>query len=153
MEFLNQLQETLKSNELKFLGFVLPKQIRSVYEQYYPEDKKQANLNNWAKFEDQYPTTFGGMYQFWVSTMNMQNIRRTVEHRGRTFHRSERATFHTTSIPYFWILNLCFFELQALKTQLYLIFVIKKAPKRCLIMVPGPRFELGTLNENHYICP
>ena len=68
---INQLQETLKSNELEFLGFLLPKQIKSVYEQYFPEDKKQTNLQNWEKFEEQYPTTFAGMYQFWVSKISI----------------------------------------------------------------------------------
>ena len=64
---INQLEETLKSNELKFLGFCLPKPVKSLYENYFPEDKKQTNLHNWAKFEEKHPTTFAGMYQFWVS--------------------------------------------------------------------------------------
>ena len=64
---INKLQETLKSNELEFLGFFLPKAIKSVYKQYFPEDKKQINLKNWAKFEEIHPHTFRGMYQFWVS--------------------------------------------------------------------------------------
>ena len=64
---INELEETLKSNELEFLGFLLPKQIKSVYKQYFPEDKKQKNLENWAKFEEKHPNTFRGMYQFWVS--------------------------------------------------------------------------------------
>ncbi|KGG20345.1 tetratricopeptide repeat protein [Prochlorococcus marinus] len=64
---INQLAETLKSNELKFLGFLLPKPVKSLYKQYFPEDKKQINLQNWAKFEEKYPNTFAGMYQFWVS--------------------------------------------------------------------------------------
>jgi len=24
------------------------------------------NLENWARFEEKHPTTFAGMYQFWV---------------------------------------------------------------------------------------
>ena len=64
---INQLRETLKFNELKFLGFLLPKPIKSIYEQCFPEDKKQINLQNWAKFEENYPNTFAGMYQFWSS--------------------------------------------------------------------------------------
>ncbi len=66
---INQLQETLKSNELEFLGFLLPKPVKSLYKQYFPEDKKQTNLQNWAKFEEKHPKTFRGMYQFWVSKM------------------------------------------------------------------------------------
>ncbi|WP_413678896.1 tetratricopeptide repeat protein [Prochlorococcus sp. MIT 0916] len=64
---IKRLQETLQSNELKFLGFLLPKQIKSVYEQSFPEDKKQTNLQNWVKFEEKHPNTFKEMYQFWVS--------------------------------------------------------------------------------------
>ncbi len=66
---INQLQEILQSNELKFLGFLLSEQIKSAYKQYFPEDKKQTNLSNWAKFEEKNPHTFRGMYQFWVSKM------------------------------------------------------------------------------------
>ncbi|KGG20674.1 tetratricopeptide repeat protein [Prochlorococcus marinus] len=68
---INQLHKTLKFNKLDFLGFVLPKAIKSTYEQYFPEDKKQTNLQNWAKFEEKYPNTFRAMYQFWVSKNNL----------------------------------------------------------------------------------
>ncbi len=64
---IKQLQETLKSNELEFLGFFLPKRVKSLYKKYFSEDKKQTNLQNWAKFEEKHPNTFKGMYQFWVS--------------------------------------------------------------------------------------
>ena len=37
------------------------------FKKYFPEDKKQTNLQNWATFEEKHPNTFGGMYQFWVS--------------------------------------------------------------------------------------
>jgi len=64
---INQLQETLKSNELEFLGFLLQQPVKSLYKQYFPEDKNQTNLQNWAKFEENHPNTFKAMYQFWVS--------------------------------------------------------------------------------------
>ena len=64
---INQLKEILQSNELKFLGFLLPQQIKFLYNQYFPKDQKQTNLQNWAKFEEIHPNTFIGMYQFWVS--------------------------------------------------------------------------------------
>ena len=66
---INQLQEILKSNELKFFGFLLPQSNKSLYMNYFPEDKKQTNLQNWATFEEKHPNTFRGMYQFWVSKM------------------------------------------------------------------------------------
>ena len=64
---INQLQEILKSNELEFLGFFLPKPVKSLYAKYFPEERKQTNLQNWAKFEENHPNTFAGMYQFWCS--------------------------------------------------------------------------------------
>ena len=64
---INQLQETIESNKLKFLGFLLPKPVKSLYNKYFPEDQKQTNLQNWRKFEEDHPKTFVGMYQFWVS--------------------------------------------------------------------------------------
>ncbi len=64
---INQLQETLKFHELKFVGFILPKPIKSLYKQYFPEDKTQTNLQNWAQFEEKHPNSFKAMYQFWVS--------------------------------------------------------------------------------------
>ena len=64
---INQLQETLKSNELEFLGFLLRKPVKSLYKQYFPEDKKQTILQNWERFEEKHPNTFRAMYQFWVS--------------------------------------------------------------------------------------
>ncbi len=64
---INQIQETLQSNQLKFLGFLLPQQVKSQYKRYFPNDQKQTNLQNWAKFEEIHPNTFTAMYQFWVS--------------------------------------------------------------------------------------
>ena len=64
---IKQIQEILKSNELKFLGFLLQQSVKSLYKQYFPEDNKQTNLQNWAKFEEKHPKTFRSMYQFWVS--------------------------------------------------------------------------------------
>ena len=64
---IDQLAETLESNQLKFLGFLLQQPVKSLYKQYFPEDKTQTNLKNWEIFEEKHPTTFRGMYQFWVS--------------------------------------------------------------------------------------
>ncbi|WP_269603952.1 tetratricopeptide repeat protein [Prochlorococcus marinus] len=69
--YLSQLEEILKQRSLKFLGFLLPQQIKSLYKNYFPEDKKQTNLQNWATFEEKHPNTFRGMYQFWVSKISI----------------------------------------------------------------------------------
>ena len=63
------IKEIINSNHLKFLGFLLPKQVKSIYGQYFPEDNLQINLENWSKFENKYPNTFREMYQFWVSKL------------------------------------------------------------------------------------
>ena len=63
---MDQIQDTLNSNKLKFLGFILPQSIKSLYQQSFPEDQKKTNLQNWEKFEEKHPNTFAGMYQFWV---------------------------------------------------------------------------------------
>ncbi len=64
---IHQLQETLRSYELKFLGFLLQEPVKNLYKNYFPEDKTQTKLQNWAKFEEKHPDTFRAMYQFWVS--------------------------------------------------------------------------------------
>ncbi len=51
---INQLEETLNSNELKFIGFLLEQPIKSLYKNYFPEDKTQINLQNWAKLEEMF---------------------------------------------------------------------------------------------------
>tara|TARA_E500000331_G_scaffold238418_1_gene228768 strand:- start:33 stop:593 length:561 start_codon:yes stop_codon:yes gene_type:complete len=63
---INQLIQILSSNQLQFLGFLLPEAVKSFYKNYFPEDKKQTNLQNWARFEEKHPNTFKAMYQFWV---------------------------------------------------------------------------------------
>ena len=65
-----QLEDTLSSHKLKFLGFCrqfLPQQSESLYKQYFPEDKIQANLKNWGEVERKHPGIFGTTPHFWVS--------------------------------------------------------------------------------------
>ena len=62
----NQLIKILNDNELTFLGFFLPQQLKNLYLKSFPKDKKQTKLGNWAEFETKYPFTFSAMYQFWV---------------------------------------------------------------------------------------
>ena len=62
-----QLINIFDSKELNFHGFVLPNAIKSKYNHFFPADKKQINLQHWAKFEEKFPNTFRGMYQLWLS--------------------------------------------------------------------------------------
>ncbi len=64
---IKDIELLLKINNLKFLGFLLPKEIKSLYQKHFPEDKTQTNLANWSKLEEENPKIFITMYQFWVS--------------------------------------------------------------------------------------
>ncbi len=61
-----KLQKLLNSQNLTFCGFMVPKQIKKLYQERYPEDGDMTSLSNWGKFEEEHPSTFNGMYQFWA---------------------------------------------------------------------------------------
>ena len=63
---LAQMRALLETYHLRFLGFLLPKSLHSLYANEYPQDPTHTDLNHWSDFEDSHPNTFGGMYQFWV---------------------------------------------------------------------------------------
>jgi 2-polyprenyl-3-methyl-5-hydroxy-6-metoxy-1,4-benzoquinol methylase len=44
-----------------------------MYHSMYPDDPETKNLDNWHKFEQQYPDTFVGMYQFWSHKKGNKN--------------------------------------------------------------------------------
>ena len=60
------LKEFLVTEGLIFLGFMLPEAIKKTYQQQFPADTDMTSLENWGGFETQHPSTFRGMYQFWV---------------------------------------------------------------------------------------
>ena len=62
-----QISKILEDLNLEFLGFVFQEPlIKKEYSKFFPEDKKNTSLDNWHEFEKKNPTTFSGMYQFWV---------------------------------------------------------------------------------------
>ena len=63
---IDTLKDLLDSHSLTFCGFILQGQIKKMYQEEYPEDKDMTLFENWAKFEEKYPSTFAGMYQFWA---------------------------------------------------------------------------------------
>ena len=63
---LSQIMEILNKFGLEFLGFTLSKKIKMMYSERFPEDHKQVSLKNWHQFEKENPTTFAGMYTFWL---------------------------------------------------------------------------------------
>ena len=60
------LQKLLDSHGLTFCGFMVPDQIKKLYQEIYPEDHDMTSLSNWGEFEEEHPSTFTGMYQFWA---------------------------------------------------------------------------------------
>ena len=60
------LQNLLDSHGLTFCGFMVPEQIKKLYQEKYPEDSDMTSPSNWGAFEEEHPSTFVGMYQFWA---------------------------------------------------------------------------------------
>ena len=60
------LKALLNEQNLIFCGFSLPNHITSLYSKQYSSDINMTSLENWGKFEEEYPSTFTGMYQFWA---------------------------------------------------------------------------------------
>ena len=60
------LQILLNSHGLTFCGFMVPEQIKKLYQEKYPEDHDMTSLSNWGEFEEAHPSTFVSMYQFWA---------------------------------------------------------------------------------------
>ena len=56
------LQKLLDSHGLTFCGFMVPEQIKKLYQEQYPEDIDMTSLPNWGEFEEKCPSTFTGMY-------------------------------------------------------------------------------------------
>ena len=61
-----KLEKLLNSQGLVFCGFMVPDQTKKIYQEQYPEDIDMTSLTNWGNFEEEHPSTFVGMYQFWA---------------------------------------------------------------------------------------
>jgi SAM-dependent methyltransferase len=59
----------LSGHKLQFIGFELAPQALANYRSRFPQDFAMTDLNAWEAFEAQHPTTFAGMYQFWVQRL------------------------------------------------------------------------------------
>ena len=62
----DSLKKLLDSHGLTFCGFMVPEQIKKLYQEQYPGDIDMTSLPNWGEFEEKFPSTFTGMYQFWA---------------------------------------------------------------------------------------
>ncbi len=61
-----QIAEALESLRLRFLGFQVPVTVQHAFAREHPARDAARDLNAWAQFEAKHPTTFWGMYQFFV---------------------------------------------------------------------------------------
>lgn len=60
------LAAELDALQLRFLGFQLSVSVQHAFSREYPATGAARDLNAWAQFEQRYPNTFWGMYQFFV---------------------------------------------------------------------------------------
>jgi SAM-dependent methyltransferase len=63
---LPQIAGFLAENELDFVAFELDAVVTSQYRAKFPADATMTDLASWDAFERERPSTFSGMYQFWV---------------------------------------------------------------------------------------
>lgn len=63
---LRRIKEILAELELDFLKFNVDSAVQQRYSLQYPGELAQADLNCWAQFELENPSTFLGMYNFYV---------------------------------------------------------------------------------------
>jgi 2-polyprenyl-3-methyl-5-hydroxy-6-metoxy-1,4-benzoquinol methylase len=62
---LPQIVEALKKLGLVFGGFKLPEAVLAEYRGKFPEDAEALDLDNWQRFEQEFPDTFIHSYKFW----------------------------------------------------------------------------------------
>ena len=61
-----QIKDALDVLKLKFLGFEIKSQNAiAKFKEMYSKESDLTSLALWHEFEQQYPDTFAGMYQFW----------------------------------------------------------------------------------------
>ena len=64
---LSEVRKLLEDNKLCFEGFELAdRRLMQQYQEMFPDDAEGMRLESWMQFEQAYPETFSGMYQFWA---------------------------------------------------------------------------------------
>ena len=63
---LPEISDFVRQNRLEFLGFELPGHVLQRFRQRFPDDTTMTELDRWQTFEAENPSTFIGMYQFWI---------------------------------------------------------------------------------------
>ena len=68
---IEELKSWLTWLNLGFLGFVnLSETTKCNFSQKFGKQANLLDLNQWEKYEDQFPNTFVTMYQFWCQDMS-----------------------------------------------------------------------------------
>lgn len=62
----HEIESLLHDERLNFLGFVTSEHTRNDYRAMFSDDSNLTNLTNWGAYEQKYPKTFAGMYQFYA---------------------------------------------------------------------------------------
>ena len=63
---LPQIEAMIARLDLRFLGFEFPDSGASLG-RFRAKFGQDSSLENWHRFEQEFPDTFARMYQFWVS--------------------------------------------------------------------------------------
>ena len=59
-----EIDNLLSQAGLLFDGFFIDQSVSKVFSEQYDQTSDLKNLSKWAQFEQSYPNTFAGMYQF-----------------------------------------------------------------------------------------
>ena len=71
---LPQIDGMIKELNLEFVGFqTRDKRVKKRYSELFPDDLFADSLSNWHQYEQIYPDTFAGMYQFWVKKNHLKD--------------------------------------------------------------------------------
>jgi SAM-dependent methyltransferase len=62
---LAEIARFLADERLAFCGFQLPKESQAMFWQRFPLETWPGSLENWARFEEEWPQLFENMYLFW----------------------------------------------------------------------------------------
>jgi len=61
-----ELKTLLEQNDMEFIGFDIKRgDHKTLYHNRFPDDIMMTNLENWDALEQDHPTVFDGMMQFW----------------------------------------------------------------------------------------
>jgi SAM-dependent methyltransferase len=67
---MNDIARFVADNDLQFLGFEIYPFVLQKYRERFPEDRTITDLASWDLYERENPSTFSGMYQFWLQRKN-----------------------------------------------------------------------------------